>query len=150
MWKWRKIRKLLISSHSRSDLFVEYVNKSYTNLSPNLAGVLYFGIFFKKLYLLYIGTERVLLSPICTKSATANMDQREWFDQIFLSIDLSQILNVFLTWICNWSLLTNIIYVFRTRCSFALQAIYYLHFWQSRCLTLKIKHVIKIASLDSP
>jgi hypothetical protein len=28
-----------------------------TNLSPNLAGVLYFGIFFKKLYLLYIGME---------------------------------------------------------------------------------------------
>jgi hypothetical protein len=30
-----------------------------TNLSPNLAGVLYFGIVFKKLYLLYIGTEGV-------------------------------------------------------------------------------------------
>jgi hypothetical protein len=30
-----------------------------TNLAINLARVLYFGIFFKKLYLLYIGTEGV-------------------------------------------------------------------------------------------
>jgi hypothetical protein len=32
------------------------------NLSPNLAGVLYFGVFYKKLYLLYIGTEGVFIS----------------------------------------------------------------------------------------
>jgi hypothetical protein len=31
-----------------------------TNLSPNLAGVLYFGFFLKKLYLLYIGMEGIL------------------------------------------------------------------------------------------
>jgi hypothetical protein len=30
-----------------------------TNPAANLGGVLYFGIFFKKLYLLYIGTEGV-------------------------------------------------------------------------------------------
>jgi hypothetical protein len=32
-----------------------------TNLAVNLVEDLYFGIFFKKLYLLYIGTEGVLL-----------------------------------------------------------------------------------------
>jgi hypothetical protein len=32
-----------------------------TNPAVNLAGVLYFGIFFKKLYLLYIGTEEVII-----------------------------------------------------------------------------------------
>jgi hypothetical protein len=46
----------------------------------------------------------------------------------FLSIGLSQILNVFLTCIFNWSLLTSMIYVLQTRSSFALLAIYYLHF----------------------
>jgi hypothetical protein len=35
-----------------------------TNPSPNLAGVLYFEFFFKKLYLLYIGTEGVLHKAI--------------------------------------------------------------------------------------
>jgi hypothetical protein len=64
MWKWRKIRKLLIFSLSRSYLFVEYLNNP-TNLSTNPTvnskGVLYFGIFFKKLYLLYIYEEYNLL-----------------------------------------------------------------------------------------
>jgi hypothetical protein len=35
-----------------------------TNISSNLAEVLYFGIFFKKLYLLYIGTEGVYANKI--------------------------------------------------------------------------------------
>jgi hypothetical protein len=40
--------------------FVWTISTNPTNLSLNLAGVLYFGIFFKKLYLLYIGTEGVI------------------------------------------------------------------------------------------
>jgi hypothetical protein len=40
-----------------------YAGVNYsTNPVVNLAEVLYFRIFFKKLYLLYIGTERVLLN----------------------------------------------------------------------------------------
>jgi hypothetical protein len=40
---------------------ISYAGVNYsTNLAVKLAGVLYFGIFFKKLYLLYIGTEGVL------------------------------------------------------------------------------------------
>jgi hypothetical protein len=53
--KWRKIRKLSVSSLFRSDLFVIYhagMNYS-TNPSVNLARVLYFGIFIKK-YTSYI------------------------------------------------------------------------------------------------
>jgi hypothetical protein len=38
-----------------------------TNLAINLAGVLYFGIFFKKLYLLYIGTEKVQYNSCSTR-----------------------------------------------------------------------------------
>jgi hypothetical protein len=53
-----KIRKFLISSYS-DQIYLWNMSTNPTNLSPNLAGVLYFGIFFKKLYLLYIGTEGV-------------------------------------------------------------------------------------------
>jgi hypothetical protein len=35
-----------------------------TNLSPNLAGVLYLEIVFKKLYLLYIGMEGVINNSV--------------------------------------------------------------------------------------
>jgi hypothetical protein len=45
----------MISSHSRSDLFVEYVNKSLHKFGRSLV----FWIFFQKIYLLYIGTEGV-------------------------------------------------------------------------------------------
>jgi hypothetical protein len=39
---------------------ISYTGVNYsTNPAVNLARVLYFGIFFKKLYLLYIGTEGV-------------------------------------------------------------------------------------------
>jgi hypothetical protein len=39
---------------------ISHVGVNYsTNLAINLAGVLYFGIFLEKLYLLYIGTEGV-------------------------------------------------------------------------------------------
>jgi hypothetical protein len=41
-------------------VFLWNMSRNPTNLSPNLAGVLYFGIFFKKLYFLYIGTEGVI------------------------------------------------------------------------------------------
>jgi hypothetical protein len=55
-------RKLPISYLFRSYFFVEYVMRESTtpqNPAVNLVRVLYFGIFFKKLYLLYIGMEGV-------------------------------------------------------------------------------------------
>jgi hypothetical protein len=39
------------------------------NISSNLVGVLYFGIFFKKLYLQYIGTEGVFSSETTKRTA---------------------------------------------------------------------------------
>jgi hypothetical protein len=44
-----------------------------TILSPNLAGVLYFGFFFKKLYLLYIGTEGVSVVDRCRVTMENNI-----------------------------------------------------------------------------
>jgi hypothetical protein len=42
---------------------ISYMGVNYSiNLAVNLAGVLYFGIFLKKLYLLYIGMEGVINS----------------------------------------------------------------------------------------
>jgi hypothetical protein len=44
---------------------ISHVGVNYsTNPTVNLAGVLYFRIFFKKLYLLYIGMEGVFVNSI--------------------------------------------------------------------------------------
>jgi hypothetical protein len=65
----------------------EGVNYS-TNLAIDLIGVLYFGIFFKKLYLLYIGTEGVSFihttqhcvpfSPFCMLTPTPEKLRSAW------------------------------------------------------------------------
>jgi hypothetical protein len=51
----------LISFPIRFTCGISHAGVNYsTNPAINLSGVLYSGIFFKKLYLLYIGTEGVL------------------------------------------------------------------------------------------
>jgi hypothetical protein len=55
----------LISFPIRFACGISHAGVNYsTNPAVNLPGVLYFGIFFKKLYLLYIGTEGVLSKHI--------------------------------------------------------------------------------------
>jgi hypothetical protein len=51
----------LLSFPIRFFCIISHAGVNYsTNLAVNLAGVLYFGIFFRKLYLIYIGTEGVI------------------------------------------------------------------------------------------